>query len=228
MMVINNPTPKDEENIAIARQKGWKVEGQLEEAPTTGTPHYQLIVNTPSIRWSQMVSAFPRACIEPAIAPSSLKEYCHKEETRIGELEAPSEYYPSMQKLWDMFYVYIEENEEKLKFTHPKNIEMRLTIFDRFINKIITEGYCVESIAVNPQVRSSVKLYGASILERSRTRVLGQTQDTGHRTQDNLVSDSNITNATIQEEENCSSAEGESNKGREVVETDEEGSSEDS
>lgn len=45
-VTINNPTPKDDEEIALVRQKGWSVEGQKEKG-SEGTEHYQLFVKTP-------------------------------------------------------------------------------------------------------------------------------------------------------------------------------------
>jgi hypothetical protein len=44
-VTINNPTKSDDEYIALARQKGWKVEGQLEMGDS-GTQHFQLLVTT--------------------------------------------------------------------------------------------------------------------------------------------------------------------------------------
>lgn len=38
-ITINNPREDDEENIAVARQRGWIVEGQ-KEVGENGTPHY--------------------------------------------------------------------------------------------------------------------------------------------------------------------------------------------
>ena len=53
-ITINNPLPADDENIARAKQRsGWKVEGQLEKGEN-GTPHYQLMVKTPQIRFDPL------------------------------------------------------------------------------------------------------------------------------------------------------------------------------
>lgn len=64
-LTINNPTEADEENIQHARQKGWKVIGQLEQGEN-GTKHYQLLVKTPRIRFGGVKKEFPRAHVEVA------------------------------------------------------------------------------------------------------------------------------------------------------------------
>jgi len=64
-VTINNPTPSDEEGIALARQRGWQVEGQKEKG-SEGTEHYQLMVKTPQVRFSAVKKAFPRGHIEAA------------------------------------------------------------------------------------------------------------------------------------------------------------------
>lgn len=94
-VTINNPIKADEENINLARQKGWMVEGQLEKGDN-GTPHYQLIVKTPQMRFSALKKAFPRAHIEVAKNVKALETYVKKDETRIGQLPDASEFYPSL------------------------------------------------------------------------------------------------------------------------------------
>jgi hypothetical protein len=94
-VTINNPNEGDEEAIANARQRGWIVEGQKE---CVGTPHYQLCVNTRTQqRFTALKKAFPRGHIEAARNPKALKQYVHKEETRVAELPN-SEKYLSSQK----------------------------------------------------------------------------------------------------------------------------------
>lgn len=166
-VTINNPTASDEEAIAHARQKGWTVEGQLEKGEN-GTPHYQLHVKTPQSRFSALKSAFPRAHIEVARNPKALSSYVHKADTKVAELPTQSELYPSLQKLWDMFADFVNNKEyQNLVDTDP---DQRLVIFDKFIRHCITQGYVVETMAVNPQVRSIVKNYVEEIIFRSLRR----------------------------------------------------------
>jgi len=165
-ITINNPSAADEENINLARQKGWKVEGQL-EVGEQGTPHYQLKVNTPQVRFSAVKKAFPRAHIEIAKNVYALEQYVHKEETREGELVQTSDRYPSMQKLWDMFSDYIEEHRLNLA-KESWDEDTFLQEFDLFIKDAIIDGYVVETMAVNPQIRACVKKFGREILIRSQ------------------------------------------------------------
>lgn len=182
-ITINNPIAADEENIALARQKGWVVEGQLEKGEN-GTPHYQLMVKTPQIRFSAIKKQFPRAHIEVARNPTALEQYVHKEETREGELSTSNEMYPSMSKVWEMFYLYT------LDLTVDEYGRLRrcpLVIFDAFIRSKIEEGYYLESIGVNPQTRSSVTHYWESILVREERKVT-QRQKTDRQTDESSVS----------------------------------------
>lgn len=180
-VTINNPISADEENISLARQKGWKVEGQLEKGEK-GTPHYQLLVKTPQVRFSAVKKQFPRAHIEIARNVAALEQYVHKEETKQGELQSQSEFYPSMQKMWDMMASWIQDTGKHHTWFDCDG-QGRLDIFDMFIADKIEEGYVVETMAVNPQVRSIVKTYGENIYNRSLRR------QTDRQTDENSVVD---------------------------------------
>lgn len=172
-VVINNPTNSDEECINQARQRGWQVEGQKEKGEN-GTPHYQLFVKTPQVRFSAVKKMFPRAHIDEARNVAALRQYVSKEETRIGELPTQSEFYPSLAKFWILFTNWYDN----VKFRsgdasyHPAPYgEAALSILDEFVADIITKGYHVETMGVNPQIRSSVKNYLEAILIRSRNEI---------------------------------------------------------
>lgn len=108
-LTLNNPTEDDDECIARARQKGWKVDGQPEKGEKDRTRHYQLILRTPQVRFSAVKKAFPRAHIEIARNPQALETYCHKEETRDGELPSSSDKYPSLSKFWKLVYRVVKD-----------------------------------------------------------------------------------------------------------------------
>jgi len=175
-LTINNPTESDEENIYMARQKTWKVEGQ-KEVGKNGTPHYQLLLQTPQVRIASIKKAFPRAHIEVCRDKAALKKYVHKEETRVGEMQEASENYPSQQKVWDMFSEHIYRNsldeKDRSIAIEDYNAESWLAKFDYWVRIAIEEGYVVETIAVNPQTRSCLKNYGYSIYLRSKLRNFG-------------------------------------------------------
>jgi len=176
-VTINNPTSTDEEQIALARQKGWKVEGQLEQG-TEGTPHYQLLVKTSQVRFSAVKKAFPRAHVEQARNVSALQQYVTKSDTRLSMLPTSQEKYPSMSKLWDLITLYLNEQPFYSKHIYEQSLrimglvseergELVMNMFDSAIAHLIRQGYHVESMAVNPQVRSCWKRYYKPIFERS-------------------------------------------------------------
>lgn len=185
-VTINNPTPSDDEEIALARQKGWKVEGQ-KEVGEGGTPHYQLLVRTPQVRFSAVKKAFSRAHIEPAKNVEALANYVVKEETRAGALPSTQDQYPSLSKLWNLMYIWLTESRG-YKFDVPsgssdarvpcrvrfvecscRDFMEPLAVFDEFIKDMICAGYHVESIGVNPQTRSMWSNYWSAILFRELT-----------------------------------------------------------
>lgn len=164
-ITINNPTKADEECIQLARQKsGWSVIGQLEKGEN-GTPHYQLMLKTPQVRFSAIKKAFPRAHIEIARNADALETYVQKDETRIGEIES-NEMYPSLSKLWDLFYDYKYDWEFKIYYQFGGKEEW-LAHFDEFICDAIERGYHVETMAVNPQIRSIVAKFMPAIFKRT-------------------------------------------------------------
>ena len=124
-VTINNPIAADEENIALARQKGWKVEGQLEKGKG-GDSHYQLSVKTPQVRFSQVKAQFPRAHIEVARNPTALQQYVVKEETRVAAIPTSQEMYPSQQRVWEWFGSY-DYTEEDLKEDYGNYIRQRVS-----------------------------------------------------------------------------------------------------
>lgn len=177
-ITINNPVKADEENIARARQQsGWKVHGQLEKGEN-GTPHYQLMVTTPQVRFSAVKKAFPRAHIEIARDRTALAKYVQKEDTRIGQIESQSMYptHSTVMKWYgDYFLKHGEENGG------VDNGEY-LKIFDKMCEQKIREGYYVESLAVNPQIRSAIQKFGRAIYFREVVR-----RQTDRQTQENNV-----------------------------------------
>jgi len=202
-VTINNPNPSDEEDINRARQVGYKVEGQLEKGEN-GTPHYQLMVKTPQIRFSAIKKMFKRAHIEVARNPDALEAYVQKEDTRIGQLVETNEMYPSLSKLWELFHqFYKTEYSVSTPSNHiTRNEEHRLEIFDAFVGVYIGNGYHIETMAVNPQIRGCVKKYINNIFLRVEKSVRRQTDRQTDKSMDaedeKLSCDDNITDASSQ------------------------------
>jgi len=189
-VTINNPTKADDENIAQAKQKsGWAVYGQKEKGEN-GTEHYQLCVTTPQVRFTAVKKTFPRAHIEVARDRRALTKYVNKEDTRIAGLPTDNTY-PSMSKVMAWFGDYFDDYRPQGDGIKDEEL---LSIFDYMINMKIREGYYVESIGVNPQVRSSIKMYGRSIANRERVR-----RQTDRQTAENIV-EGNMINAGHAEE----------------------------
>ena len=176
-VTINNPFPIDEERIAEARQKGWKVEGQLEQGEN-GTPHYQLIVRTPQVRFSAVKKAFPRAHIEVARNATALASYVKKEETRIGDLPQTESKYPSLAGFYKILIPRLWALEDKRLRVHYEggwfdksrlgDAEQRLLdALDEGSAELIRMGYHLETLVVNPQTRSAWKRFGMDIIRRT-------------------------------------------------------------
>lgn len=183
-VTINNPTQDDEEAICLARQAGWSVVGQLEQGEN-GTPHYQLAVKTPQVRFSAVKKRFPRAHIEVARQPAALARYVVKEETRVAALPEQQDKYPSLSKFWDLVFEDLnDETKDGLDYSEFENglfvfykeenqrtfTRTPLVFLDQAARHLISAGYHVESIAANPNTRSQWKLYAPQILARSYSK----------------------------------------------------------
>ena len=167
-VTINNPTKSDDENIAMAKQRsGWAVYGQ-KEVGENGTEHYQLMITTPQVRFSAVKKAFPRSHIEVARDRKALTKYVNKEDTRVADLPTNNNY-PSMSQMWDSFAEYYDLNFKKHLCHYDWSSEKRLHVFDLFIKEEIVKGKFVETMAVNPQIRSIVKNYLSEIIQRSQS-----------------------------------------------------------
>jgi len=170
-LTINNPTPSDEEGIALARQRGWKVEGQLEKGQE-GTVHYQLLVKTPQVRFAAVKKAFPRAHIEVARNVQALQQYVTKQDTRQSQLPTTQEKYPSLSRYWELVTQWIND---KYPYIMCDDQPITLSLLDKATYALIYTGYHVESIATNPSTRSAWKLYGEAIMMRAITQTARQT-----------------------------------------------------
>lgn len=197
-VTINNPVDSDYEEMERARQKGWKVMGQLEKGKE-GTPHLQLHVQTPQIRFSAVKKAFPRAHIEVARNVQALANYVEKEETRVASLPSQQEMYPSLSKFWHLVLRYIDHRNwlhidgDKwwkdafddmgyrrdfegycVSAAAELKAEMALDILESAVGHLISEGYHVEHY-LSPPNRYAFKKFHFSILTRARREIDAQT-----------------------------------------------------
>lgn len=179
-VTLNMKTVKKEtcdEMIQTARAAGWKIAGQEEMGGEN--PHYQLMVQTPQVRFSAVKKMFPTGHIEVARNRQALAKYVTKEDTRIGGLPEHDEKYVTASRLWDMIY---EVNEHSGLWDKTDDNELRcykeyederieadpLAFFDRMISYFIRKGYYVDMLACNPAIRSFWKKFWRDILYRSR------------------------------------------------------------
>lgn len=168
-VTINNFTQDDLERIALARQRGWKVDGQPEKG-AKGTPHLQLAVRTPQVRFSQVKKAFPRAHIEVARNPVALAQYVVKSDTCIGALPVSQERYPSVSTTWKLIYGVLATvypcPEDDIPWEKLED-KKRLTYFDMAIEELIYKGYYVDAFAMNPQTRGLFARFPRAVLTRA-------------------------------------------------------------
>jgi len=174
-ITINNPKEDDEENIATARARGWIVEGQ-KEVGSEGTPHYQLAVNTKvQQRFTALKKVFPRGHIEMARNPKALKQYVHKEETRVAELPNSDRYVTSLKRLWELVTDELTSGEAEKRHRvagdtlEPYDLAKfdSLKALDYACDALIRKGYyCIETMAVNPQTRSAWKSFWQALMTR--------------------------------------------------------------
>lgn len=190
-VTINNPTAQDEELLHQARQKGWRIDGQR-EVGQEGTPHYQLIVHTPQVRFSALKKLFPRGHIEVARNRAALATYVQKEETRAGSLPTSQELYPSQAKYFDLVWDVILADPTKSEFKrasnglfiNPKNALIFAT------KELIKKGYMVENVCCNPMTIQAWTYFHPEFLIRKTNR---QTDTTRVQDDTNSVAQEDIT-----------------------------------
>lgn len=207
-VTINMNTTKREtaeEWIHVVRSKGWKVHGQIEQAPTTGTLHYQLMVETPQTRFSAIKKAFPTAHIEICRNKAALSQYVEKTDTRVAGLVQEDDRYPSIAKFWRLIYKFYDveddsgwdmcDDQEVMFCDADKQSKLEkdpLSFLDDVTSELIREGYVVDHIITNPAVRSFWKKFHAAILFRTR--------ETDRQTDTVVMPTTNIDNATSDED----------------------------
>lgn len=169
-----------DECINSARQRGWRIEGQLEQGEE-GTEHYQLLIRTPQTRFSAIKKAFPTAHIEVARNIEALKQYVNKEDTRAGSLPAQNDKYPSVTKMWELIWDHIPNKDwftglpgdiKQYAADLPVGEKARLQYLDEQGAWLIQSGYYVEQHIVNPQVRSSFQKFAAEICIRTLKKLV--------------------------------------------------------
>jgi len=171
-ITINNYS---EEDIRV-NVPGWRLFGQP-EIGENGTRHFQGMLTTPQVRFSQVKRNFPRAHIEPARDKSALAKYVQKEDTRAGDFVTTG-----IPTIWE--YQAIVANEwHHSEFERRTNDDVyarqygydcgtiALVYVDEICTRLIEGGSRgLEFVAINPMWRSSWKKFYASIIKRHGRR----------------------------------------------------------
>lgn len=152
--------------IDVARSLGWGVEGQL-EVGAEGTPHYQLMVKTPQVRFSAVKKVFPTAHIEPARNRKALEKYVDKDQGCLEKLKKIEVTFLTYPMVRNKFFEWILE-QDILALTTDH--EERLRLWDQFIGLSISEGMEVDLIGMNPQNRACIAKYWDSYVSREVRR----------------------------------------------------------
>lgn len=142
------------------------------------TPHYQGMLKTPQVRFSQVQKVLPRAHIEVARNKTGLQNYVHKPETRLSEVPDIKSEFVDMYKYQDMVADNWDSQEfeewvaERVKRARPFDMnELALEYVDYLVAQDIEKGQrAVEFIAINPMWRSSWKKFWRSIIVRRDAR----------------------------------------------------------
>jgi len=168
-IVINNYT---EEELKL-NIPGWKLRGQP-EVGKNGTRHYQGMLLTPQVRFSQVKRQFPRAHIEIARDRTALAKYVQKEDTRVGEYKEDNgiptlwEYQTIVANEWDNDEFERRTNDDPYakRFKYD-NGAIALEYVDEICSQLIEGGSKgLEFVAINPMWRSAWKKFYRSIIKR--------------------------------------------------------------
>jgi len=164
-----------EHQIEQAKQANWGVQGQIEEG-AEGTPHYQLLVKTPQVRFSALKRVFPTAHIEKARNVKALEAYVHKEEGRLEGMKTIERKFVQFPEVRKKFFLWIiEEGHEQVS-----DYDRKLALWDEFISLSIRERIECDVIGVNPQYRSIIQKYWSAnvdVAEEDRQRYIDRQTD---------------------------------------------------
>lgn len=148
-----------------AMPSDWALEGQIEQGENSDTRlHAQLLLKTPQTRGTRIAKFFPQCHIEEARNYMALKQYVHKEETRVSEFKTVENKFPAWKEVRNRFADWFVKN--KLE-AHPFRLEddYKMKFWDEFICISIREGMEVDVVGVNPQYRSCIMKYWDSYIE---------------------------------------------------------------
>lgn len=158
------------DELVSAMPTNWSLEGQIEQGTDSQDRlHAQLYLKTEQTRGTKVVKYFPNCYIDEARNPFALKNYVHKEETRVAEFKTVENRSPQWSKVVDKFFDWVVQG---LYYSqHEREDEKKLEAWDKFIGISIEEGMRIDVIGVNPQYRSCIMRYWSSYYTVALRRV---------------------------------------------------------
>ena len=162
---------------------GWRLTGQVEEAPTTGQLHLQLMLKTPQVRFSAVKAQFPKAHIEVARDRQALATYVSKVETRVMAVEQTAT--PTIWEFSQMVADRISIDDLVYNICNWRGLrhdaviywddatpEEMLRYVDVIVGRFVHEGIRgAEFMGINPMFRSAWKIYGKNLIMRKLDRI---------------------------------------------------------
>lgn len=197
----NIPRERCEEQIEQAKQANWGVQGQIEEGKD-GTPHYQLLVKTPQVRFAAVKRVFPTAHIEKARNVKALEKYVCKEEGRLEAVKTIERKFVQFPEVRKKFFQWVIEEEHD----QVSDYDRKLALWDEFISLSIRERIECDVIGVNPQYRSIIQKYWSANVDvafEDRDRYIDTRQTDRQTVEINVAEDVLNGEGEQDEEEDC-------------------------
>lgn len=159
MWLTDGRTTDTLNDLVALMPQNWSLEGQIEQGHSSDDKlHAQLFLKTEQTRGTKIAKFFPNCYIDEARNPFALKNYVHKEDTRVAEFKTVENRSPQWFQVCDkMFDWYILEYSADITFGIEDDEKLRR--WDRFIGISLEEGMRVDIIGVNPQYRSCIVRY---------------------------------------------------------------------
>jgi len=164
-----------ESMINQAKLSNWGVQGQIEEGKE-GTPHYQLLVKTPQVRFSAVKKMFPTGHIEKARNVKALEAYVHKDEGRLEEMKTIERKFVTFPEVRNKFFQWVVDEG----YGDTGCYERKLSHWDEFIGLSIEERIECDVVGVNPQYRSIIQRYWTNFVRVAlEDRLIRDSQEHG-------------------------------------------------
>lgn len=192
MWLTEGRTTETLDALTQAMPNNWAVEGQIEQGVDSQEKlHAQLYLKTPQCRGSRVAKFFPNCYIDEARNPFALKNYVHKEETRVAEFKTIENRSPQWSVVCDKFYDWLVVNQPAR--VYEQDDERKLKLWDEFIGLSIREGMRIDVIGVNPQYRSCIIRYWDAYVHCAEQRTMSSTpsidEKTDRQTLEKVVAD---------------------------------------